>query len=1046
MSKGGVHAAFPGPIAWMAQHSIAANLLMILLIGGGIWAAFNIQKEVFPEFTLDIVDVTVNYPGAAPSEVEQGILRPVESAIRSVAGIKEIISEASEGVGTVQIDLVAGTDRMKAFQDIDQAVARIRTFPDDTEQPQVTLVTPQQDVMRLVLYGQVDAWALRQMAEHLRDRLLSDPVITQVELRNAPRFVTHVEIPQDRLREYGLTLGQVAAIIRQSSEDVPAGTVETQGGEVLLRLKERRQWADEFAHIEIITNDSGAAVTLGEIATITDGFEEVGFHSQFNQQPAVEIAVFRVGEQSPLEISQRVQDIMADYQTTLPNGVSWRIDSNRAKDYEQRLSLLLTNGFMSIGIVLLILAVFLEIRLAFWVMMGMVVSFIGSLLFLPMIGVSINMISMFAFLVALGIVVDDAIVIGENVYEYRQEGMGHLAAAIRGAREVATPVTFTVLTTIVAFVPLLFIPGTMGKFWWPLPAVVIAVLAISLLEALYILPAHLAHSASTSRTRAGARIHGWQQSFARAFSHFVDTRYRTFLDLCLRHRYITVSFAAAVFIVVGGYAFSGHMGTIMMPEVAADEIEAGIRLPVGTTPDQAARVADEVTTSTLRMFEEHSLYEVAEGVKTNVRGGQSFIDVEIVMKPPDEHDTPAEEIIALWRDQIGDIEGVDQITFEAESGPGGWSRDISIDLSHAEIDVLEGASRALLARVGEFEGAVNVTDNYDKGKSQFDFTLLPEGRNLGLTPQAVGQQVRDAFFGALALRQIRGTDEIEVRVKLPLEDRKDIRSVTDLVIRTPDGVEVPLLDVADIERSEAFTTINRRDGRRIVNVSLDVDPKREVTRVMQAIEQEVLPQLRADFPGITWTFVGSQADMRDSTAALLGGFALAMAVIYALLAVAFSSYLQPLIVMAAIPFGIIGAIIGHMILGFDLSLISFMGVIALSGVVVNGALIMIDFANRKRQTENMPAFEAIHMAGLRRFRPIILTTLTTFGGLTPIILETSRQAAYLIPMAISLGFGIVFATAIMLVLVPCLYMILEDFHGRAPQVTSPQMGSDPIYK
>jgi multidrug efflux pump subunit AcrB len=1015
--------AFGGPIAWMAQHSIAANLLMILLIGGGIWSAYNIQKEVFPDFDLDIVSVTVSYPGAAPSEVEQGILRPVESAIRGIEGIKEMTSTAREGFGSVQIELVTGTDRMKAFQDIDQAVNRIRTFPDDTEKPEVSLVSPRREVMNIVLYGPVDIWTIRKLAEQLRDRLLADPFITQVELGNAPDYVTHVEIPQQRLREYGLTLGQVASLIRRSSEDIPAGTVETNAGEVLLRLKERRQWAEEFGQIEVVSTDSGASVRLADIATITDGFVEGGFHSQFNQQPSVEIEIYRVGEQSPLEIAERVQVIMADVEMTLPAGVKWRIDSNRAKDYEQRLSLLLNNGLVAVGIVLVILALFLEIRLAFWVMMGMTISFVGSLLLLPAIGVSINMISMFAFLVALGIVVDDAIVVGENVYEYRQEGLGHMAAAIKGAREIAKPVTFSIITTIVAFIPLLFIPGTTGKFWWPLPAVVITVLAISLLEALYILPAHLAHSSSTPHTGAGRRLHALQQSFARGFSHFVNTRYRSFLDLCLRHRYITLSTAVALLIVVSGYGMSGHMGMIMMPEVAADEIEAGIRLPVGTTPEQAARVAETVTASTRRMFDEHNLYEVAEGIKTNVRGG-TFIDVEIVMRPPDEHDTTAEEVITLWRDQIGDIEGVDQITFEAERGPGGWRKDISIDLSHADIEVLEAASRALLERIALFEGAVNVSDNYDKGKTQFDFTLLPEGRNLGLTPADVGQQVRDAFYGALAMRQIRGTDEIEIRVKLPKEDREDLQSFADLIIRTPDGTEVPLLDVVEVKRGEAFSSISRRDGRRIVNVSLDVEPKRNVTRVLDAIRSETLPQLRADFPGLTWAFEGSQAEMRDSTAALWGGFALAMTVVYALLAIAFGSYLQPLIVMTAIPFGVIGAVIGHILLGFDLSLISFMGVIALSGVVVNDALIMIDFANRHRTDKS--AFEAIHIAGIRRFRPIILTTLTTFGGLTPIILETSRQAAYLIPMAISLGFGIVFATAIILVLVPCLYMVLED--------------------
>lgn len=1031
MSRHTLHPAgdgrkFPGPIAWMAQHSIASNLLMLLLIGGGIWSAYNIQKEVYPSFDLDIVRVSVGYPGAAPAEVEQGILRPVESAIRGTEGIKEITSTAREGSGRIDIELVVGTNRMKAFQDIDQAVSRIRTFPDDTQKPEVTLQSPQREVMDVVLYGPVDIWTLRKLAEQTRDRMLADPAITQVELGNAPNFVTHVEISQKRLREYGLTLGQVANIIRSSSEDVPAGAIETTAGEVLLRLKERRQWADEFGQIEVVTTDSGAAVTLQEIATITDGFEEAGFHSQFNRQPSVELEVYRIGEQSPLDIAERVDAIMADVETTLPAGVQWRIDSNRAKDYEQRLTLLMKNGLMAIGIVLFILAVFLEIRLAFWVMMGMTISFVGGLLFLPVIGVSINMISMFAFLVVLGIVVDDAIVVGENVYEYRQEGLDHLSASIKGAREIAMPVTFSIITTIVAFVPLLFMPGETGKFWWPLPAVVITVLAISLLEALYILPAHLAHSSSKPHTGPGRHLHAWQQSFARTFSHFVDTYYRRFLNLCMQYRYITVSTAVALFIVVGGYAMSGHMGTIMMPQVAAHEIEAGIRLPVGTTPDQAAMVANEVTGSTQRMFDEHHLNDIAEGIKTNVRRG-NFIDVEIVMKPPDEHDVSAEEIIALWRDQIGDIEGVDQVTFEAERGPGGGRQDISIDLSHSDIEVLEMASRTFLQRVSLFEGAVNLSDNYERGKTQFDFRLLPEGKTLGLTPANVGQQVRDAFFGALALRQIRGTDEIEIRVKLPKADRKDIQSFSDLIIRTPDGVEVPLLDVVEVTSGEAFSTINRRDGRRVVNVRLDVEPKREVSRVLEAIRAETLPQLRGDFPGLTWTFEGNNAEMRDSTASLWGGFGLAMAVVYALLAIAFGSYLQPLIVMIAIPFGIVGAIIGHIILGFDLSLISFMGVIALSGVVVNDSLIMIDFANRRRS--EMSAFEAIHLAGLRRFRPIILTTLTTFGGLTPIIMETSRQSAYLVPMAVSLGFGIVFATTIILVLVPCLYMILEDLHG-----------------
>jgi multidrug efflux pump subunit AcrB len=1008
----------------MARNSIAANLLMAILLGGGLWCAVTMQKEVFPQFQLDVVEVRVAYPGAAPSEVEQGILRPIEEAVRRVEGIREITSEAREGRGAVFIELVAGQQRMKAFQDIEQAVNRIRTFPEDIEQPEVSLQSEEQEVMEVGLFGPVSVFALRKLAEQLRDQLQAHDQITQVELGRVPDYVTHVEIPRQRLREYELTLADVARIIRASSEDVAAGAVQTSAGEILLRVKARKQWADEFARIEVVASPDGSVVTLGDIATIRDGFEEEGFHSQFNQMPSVELNIFRVGSQSPQDVAKAVEQTMSDFETALPPGVQWRIDSNNAEEFRRRLNLVIKNALMAVVIVLLILALFLEVRLAFWVMMGMAISFIGGLLFLAMLGVSVNMISLFGFLVVLGIVVDDAVVVGENVYELRRSRDNYLTAAIEGAREMASPVTFSILTNIVAFVPLMFIPGETGKFWGPLPVVVIVVLAVSLLEALYILPAHLAHTrAGGQRGGIGSWLHRGQQAFSRGFDRAVDVLYRAFLVFCIRFRYIVACTTLAVLLVVGGYATSAHMGMILMPEVSADEIEAGVRLPVGTTQDQAAKIAEEVTRASVRMFQQHNLYEVAEGIKTNVRG-QNFIDVEVVMKPPDQRDMTANEVIVLWRDSIGDLPGVDQITFEAESGPGGYRQDISVDLSHSSIDVLEKASESFLQSVEGFSNTRDVSDNYNKGKVQLDFRLRPEGKALGLTEDEVGRQLRGAFYGSLALRLMRGTNETEVRVKLPEDQREDIYHLQDLVIRTPTGAEVPLLDVVDIEQNEAFTSISRRDGRRVVNVSMDVEPKRAITQVITALKTEVLPQLRKDYPGITWSFEGSDAEMRQATASLWGWFSLAVAVIYALLAIAFRSYIQPLIVLLAIPFGIVGAVIGHILLGYDLSLISLMGVIALSGVVVNDSLIMIDFANRHRAEQS--AYDAILQAGLRRFRPIMLTTLTTFGGLTPIIFEKSLQAQYIIPMAISLGFGILFSTAIILMLVPCMYLIFED--------------------
>lgn len=1011
------------PIAWMAGNSIAANLLMLVLLGGGIITAFTIQKEVYPEFELGIVEVMVEYPGASPEEVEKGILQPVEEAVRGVQGIKEMTSTAREGSGMVSLELVSGLDRMKAFQDIDQAVNRIRTFPVDAEEPEVSMQVQQRDVMELGLYGDVDIWTLRKLAEQLRDRLVSEPSITQVEIGGVPDYVTHVEIPKQTLRQYGITLSQVAEMIEQASQDVPAGEIKTNEGEILVRVKERKQWAEEYGQIPVVTNATGDIVYLSDIATIYDGFEEAGFHSQFNRQPSVEIEIFRVGQQSPLEIAQTVEGIFAELDSTLPEGVSYRIDSNRAEDFNDRLFLLLDNGWMAIVIVLIILSLFLEYRLAFWIMMGMTISFVGGIMFLPMIGVSINMISMFAFLVVLGIVVDDAIVVGENIHEYRQQGMDGLSAAIKGAQDIAAPVTFTILTTIVAFLPVMFMPGTTGLFWWPLPAVVITVLLISLVEALFILPAHLAHSKREQASAAPSGIARIKAGFANGLERFIHNRYKPLLTKCLRHRYLTLLCALCLLAVTGAFATSDHLGIIMMPREAANEIEAGVRLPVGTTDAKAAEVAQNITNATYEMFQRENLFEVAEGIKTNVRG-ESFIDVEIVLLPPDERDMSAVAVIELWRDQIGDIEGINQITFETERGPGGWRDDISVDLSHNDLQLLGQASQRFVELMSAFSQTRDVNDSYRPGKMQLDFTLLPAGEALGLTPDYVGRQIRDAFYGAVAIRQLRGTNEVEVRVKLPRSEREQQSTLDNFILITPAGGEVPLMDVVELNESESYSALDRRDGRRVITVGMDVEPAGAVNQVLDAINQEVLPQLLNEYPGLTWTFRGSQAEMRESTSTLWIGFSMAMFVIYSLLAIAFRSYTQPFIVMLAIPFGAIGAVAGHVLFGYDLSIVSLMGLVALSGVVVNGALIMVDYANR-RATE-IPVYDAIVEAGVRRFRPIALTTMTTFGGLTPIILEQSRQAYQLIPMAISLGFGIVFATAIMSIIVPCFYLILED--------------------
>ena len=1012
-----------GATAWMVRNPVAANLLMVLLLVGGFTSAAQVQKEVLPRFELDVVEVRVGYPGASPEEVETGVLMPVEEAVQGIAGIRELTSMARGSRGFVTIELVPGTDRMRVFGDVDQAVSRIRTFPEAAEQPEVTLRARQRSVIEVGLYGDVDVWTLRRLGERLRDQLRSHPDITQVGMRRVPTYVTHVEVPQSTLRAYGLTLNDVANRIRRSSRDVPAGAVEATGGEVMLRLRSRRQWADELATVPLIAAGPGASVTLGDVATITDGFEEVSFHSRFDGRPSIEVQVYRVGDQSVLTVAEAVREVMAEFEPGLPAGVRMRVDSNRAADFEDRLSLLLRNGVLGLVIVLVLLALFLELRLAFWIMAGMGVSFVGAALVLPVLGVSINMISMFGFLVVLGIVVDDAIVVGENVFEHTERGEDPATAAIEGTRTIAGPVTFSVLSTAVAFVPVLLLPGTTGLYWWSMPVVVIAVLLLSLLEALYILPAHLAHIRRDRKGRIERAVGRIQTHVAAGLRRAIDRLYAPLLARCLRHRYVTLAASLGLLLVVGAYSTSGHMGMILMPEDAADEIEAGVRLPVGTTRIQAARVAEDLTDATLQMFEEHGLAAAAEGVKTNVRG-ESFIDVEIVMKPPDQRDMTAAEVIRLWRDTIGDLPGVDRITFEAERGPGGHRDDISVALSHEDMDVLIRAAAKLTAQAEGFANARDVSDSFRRGKPQIDLELRPEGRALGLDAAALGEQVRAAFFGALAMRQLRGTDEVEIRVQLPEAEREELQTLESFLVRTPDGTEVPLLDVAELRPSTAYASIERRDGRRVIRVSMDVEPKRAMGQVLNALRDDVLVPLRADHPGLTWVFQGAQAEMRESTGSLYWNFALALAVIYGLLAVAFRNYSQPVIVMAAIPFGAVGAVLGHVVLGYDLSLVSLMGMVALAGVVVNDALIMVFAANRL--ADDHAPVEAIRQAAVRRFRPILLTTLTTFGGLTPLILERSAQARHLIPMAISLGFGIVFATAIILVIVPCLYLVERD--------------------
>jgi len=1010
-----------GPIAWMVRNRVTPNLLMVLLLLGGLFMVGRIKQEVFPEFSLDMVTVTVPYPGASPEEVEQGILLAVEEAIRGIEGIKELTAFASEGLGRVAAELEADSDHQKIYQDIRQEVDRITTFPLEAEESRVVLQARRREVINFQLYGDVDEWTLREVAEQVRDRLLQDAGITQVDLIGARDYEIKVDISQENLRIYNLTLQNVAQRIRETAVEIPGGFLETPAGDLLLRMRDRRDTAAEIGRIPVITTPAGGVLLLEEIATVSEGFADSNRFGSYNGKRSVELGVFRVGDQTPVGVSRAARLAMAEIAPDLPPGIFYEINRDSSDIYQQRLELLRKNALLGLFLVLFFLGIFLEYRLAFWVTMGIPISFLGAVLFLPGLGVTINMISIFAFMLALGIVVDDAIVCGENIYEYRQK-MGWVEAAIQGARDVAVPIQFSILTNMVAFLPLYFMPGTMGKIWSAIPVVIIAVFAISWVESLFILPSHLAHS----RPRPASFLSRLQQRFDGLLGSFIDRVYRPSLALALRLRWLTLAVAGTVLLLVGAYVFSGRIGMILMPRIEADRAVVTAVLPFGSPLARVVEVQNHLLAAVERVAAENGGEKLVIGTFALINENQA--EISAYLTEPEVRPLNTTEVTRLWRERAGAIVGLQSLRFEADRGGIGSAASLTVELSHRDIPTLERASLDLAERLTEFANVKDIDSGYSAGKQQLDFRITPAGQSLGLTAGEVARQVRSAFHGTEALQQQRGRNEVKVRVRLPAGERESEFHVENLMIRTPGGRYVPLLQVAEVERGRAYTAINRRNARRTMTVTADVVPMGETNQVLAALNSTVLPQLVRDYPGLTHGYEGRQADLRESMSSLFASFGLAMFAIYFLLAIPFRSYVQPLIVMVAIPFGMVGAVFGHLLMGYNLSLMSMMGIVALSGVVVNASLVLIDYANRRRQ-EGQSVLEAIQAASLRRFRPVLLTTITTFGGLAPMIFETSRQARFLIPMAISLGFGVLFATAVTLVLVPCLYVLLEDVAG-----------------
>jgi multidrug efflux pump subunit AcrB len=1040
-----------GILGWFASNHVAANLLMFLIIVAGLLAIFSSKLEIFPELSLDMINITVPYRGASPSDVEEGVCLRVEEAIAAADGVKRITSSAAEGAGLTIVEVEEYADATEVLDDVKAEIGTIITFPKETEKPIISELKSRPKVITAVVYGDVLEKTLRKLADQVRDDLTEKENISQVKIAGVRPYEISIEVSEETLRRHNLSFDQVSRAVRNSSLDTPAGSVKTSGGEILVRTKGQRYYGPEFEKIIVLTRNDGTTVRLSDIATVRDEFEDVDLYSKFDGKRAAYIQISRIGEQDALDVAATVKDYVSQKKRHLPDGVSLALWEDDTLVLKARMNLLKRNGYIGLVLVFLCLTLFLNMRLAFWTTMGIPISFLGAFYLIPLFGVSINMISLFAFIMSLGLVVDDAIVVGENIFAYRQRGLDRTAAAIKGVKEMAMPVILAVLTTMFAFIPLAYTLGIMGKILRVLPIVVISVLAVSLVEALLILPAHLSSKTSWNKFLLVRFTNKINQGTHSVLAWFIEGPFAKFVVWAVKWRYVTLATGVAIFLVTVGFIVGGYIKFVFFDTVEADNMIATLTMPQGTPVEQTKEIIERIEKAALQTLEEfdskrpgkpsllkhmavtvgaHPTAMRSGAVQVDIgRGARSHLgEINIELLGAEERDVSSVVLKNRWRELVGEIPGVSRLTFMAEFMSTG--NPIDLELSHKDFDVLLPASEKLKGVLRDYAGVSDIADNFEPGKAELKLKLRETGRTLGLTLSDLARQVRQGFYGDEVQRIQRGRDDIRVMVRYPEDERKSLADVENMRIRLPDGTEIPFKTVAAVQYGRGYSTIRRVDRKRVVNVSADVDEAlANAGEINRELVAGVLPGLMREFQGLQYRFAGQQRERNESLGSLIPNFGIAMMAVYALLAVQFRSYSQPAIVMSAIPFGIVGATIGHLLMGFNLSILSLFGIVALSGVVVNDSLIMIDLINRERKS-GIELSQVLRDCATRRFRPIMLTTLTTFCGLLPMIAERSLQARFLIPMAISLAFGVMFATCITLVLVPSLYMILEDFKRR----------------
>ena len=1040
-------------IRWFITNTVAANLLMIFIIIAGFFTLSRLRMEVFPDIAIPIINVSVIYPGSSPEDVEESICVKIEEQVQGINGIKKITSTSNEGYGSVNVEVENGYDLDEVKDEVKSKVDGITSFPDGAEKPTVRSFEGQPEVITIAVHGRVDEASLLSIAEGIREEVSDLPSITQTRLGKKPREIS-IEVSEKTLQKYGLSFDFISNRIRASSMDVPGGAIETYDGEILIRSKGQAYTGEDFGSIPVLSMPDGSTLLLRDISEIKDGFQDVEYDIKFNSEPAYLIRVYRTGDQNALDIAENVHNYLKKKRPTMPPGISLSSMKDESVILRGRIDLLVENAALGLSLVLIVLALFLKPKLAGWVSLGIPISFMGGFWLLPIFDVSINMISLFTFILVLGIVVDDAIVVGENIHIFRKRGLKGPDAALEGAYQVAKPVIFAVLTTMVTFSPMILVEGALGKVWRIIPVVTIVVLIFSLIESLTILPAHLAHLKEDSPTKNNFFSKWWngvQQGIHNGLQMFIKNTYTPVLEWALKNRATTISIAISTFILSLGIVASGFLKFNFFPPLEADIVIATVEYPEGTPVSITKEGLERIEESAFKLKDslEESYPEQKifinmvstagdQPIKTQSARGPGNLDATffgshlaecvIELAPGEERPISTIEISKIWRDLTGPIPGVKQVEFESDlfsTGP-----PIEIKLSSASRDDLKKVTSILKDKLQTYAGVFDIKDSFSAGKDEIKLTLRPEAQNYGITMSSLARQVRQAFYGDEVQRIQRGRDEIKVFLRYPKNERVSLNNLEQMNVRVGNNIEVPLGQVAQGELASGYSTITRTDRKRSINIVADVDlTKANANEILAKFEKDHISPLLKDYPSVNYSFEGEQREQRDTLGSLFKNFALALFVVYVLLAVPFKSYLQPLIIMSAIPFGFTGAVIGHLVMGMNLAVLSIIGIVALSGVVVNDSLVMVDFINRYKREDGKTNLEAAMAAGPRRFRPILLTSVTTFVGLFPLLIEKSVQAKFLVPMAISLAFGVLFATLITLILVPTSYMVTEDIKG-----------------